>query len=291
LGLVASFGASNDFDSDNLVYDLDIKHVAVNDGEPPVLFFTECVSIRERPIGLTLRPIQTILRNNLTVRSILPISGLAKGGIGSLAEKQFVSCTYGCCRPVMVSTRTEQTNYKKKSVPMRPKAKSTQPLRSSNPPDTAHFGQVSPDVWKINGKSITIDQYIEDRRRDVSAGEICVLQVFTNRLREKLKELSPKEYLELHEMVHLLVRALESTAAENLVDPLPNWLAEVGFASSYLLERYDLIPDHVPGIGLADDTLILQRVISRNQPDLQRFLHEDNRAVSDEQNSNLAVKT
>ena len=170
---------------------------------------------------------------------------------------------------------------------MRPKATSPGPSLSSNRPNTAHFGQVSPNLWKINGKTITIDQYIEDRRRDVNSAEICVLQAFTSRLRDKLKEVSPSEYLELREMVHLLVRTLESTAVEYMVDPLPNWLAEVGFASSYLLERYDLIPDHLPGIGLADDILILQRVIARNQSDLHRILREDNGAVSDEDDPDL----
>src|SRR6202007_1658067 len=107
-----------------------------------------------------------------------------------------------------------------KPISMRLKAKSTQPGLSLNRPNTAHFGQVSPNLWKINGRTITIDQYIEDRRRDVSAAEICVLQAFTNRLRDKLKEVSPSEYLELSEMVHLLIRTLESTAVEDMVDPL-----------------------------------------------------------------------
>jgi uncharacterized membrane protein YkvA (DUF1232 family) len=146
---------------------------------------------------------------------------------------------------------------------------------------------VSPNLWKINGKTISIDQYIEDRRRDVSSAEICVLQAFTSRLRDKLKEVNPSEYLEVREMIHLLVHTLESTPAEYMVDPLPNWLAEVGFASSYLLERYDLIPDHVPAIGLADDILILQRVIARNQSVLQRILREDNRGGCDEDDPGL----
>ena len=174
-----------------------------------------------------------------------------------------------------------------KSISMRLKAKSTQPSLSLNRPNTAHFGQVSPNLWKIHGKTITIDQFIEDRRRDVSAAEICVLQAFTNRLRDKLKEVNPSEYVQLRGMVHLLIRTLESTAVENMVDPLPDWLAEVGFASGYLLERYDLIPDHVPGIGLADDILILQHVIARNQSDLHRILREDNGAVSDQEDPDL----
>jgi uncharacterized membrane protein YkvA (DUF1232 family) len=189
--------------------------------------------------------------------------------------------------PVIVNAKQEQTNYTMKSISMRLKAKSTQPSLSLNRPNTAHFGQVSPNLWKIHGKTITIDQFIEDRRRDVSAAEICVLQAFTNRLRDKLKEVNPSEYVQLRGMVHLLIRTLESTAVENTVDPLPDWLAEVGFASGYLLERYDLIPDHIPGIGLADDILILQHVIARNQSDLHRILREDNRAVSDQEDPHL----
>ena len=166
---------------------------------------------------------------------------------------------------------------------MRSKAKSKEPRLSSSRPNTAHFGQVSSNLWKIGGRTITIDEYIEDRRRDVSAAEICVLQAFTNRLLDKLKEVNPGEYPELQEMVHLLVRILESTAVNYMDDPLPNWLAEVGFASSYLLERYDIIPDHLPGIGLADDVLILQRVIARNQSDLHRICSEDSLGVSDQE--------
>jgi len=165
---------------------------------------------------------------------------------------------------------------------MRSKAKSKERLSSSRP-NTAHFEQVSSNLWKIDGRTITIDEYIEDRRRDVSAAEICVLQAFTNRLLDKLKEVNPDEYPELQEMVHLLVRILESTAVNYMDDPLPNWLAEVGFASSYLLERYDLIPDHLPGIGLADDILILQRVIARNRSDLHRICSEDSLGVSDQE--------
>ena len=164
---------------------------------------------------------------------------------------------------------------------MRPNAKSTEPRLSSNKPNMAHFGLLSSNLWKIDGRTITIDEYIEDRRRDVNAAEICVLQAFTNRLLDKLKEVNGSEYPELSETVHLLVQILESTGVHYTEDPLPNWLAEVGFATSYLLERYDLIPDHLQDIGLADDVLILQRVIARNRSDLDRILSEDCGGVGD----------
>ena len=164
---------------------------------------------------------------------------------------------------------------------MRPKAKLTEPRLRSNKPNLAHFGLVSPNLWKIDGRTLTIDEYIEDRRRDMSATEICVLQAFKNRLLDKLKEVNRSEYPELRGPVHLLVRILESRDVHHTEDPLPNWLAEVGFATSYLLERYDLIPDHLQDIGLADDVLILQRVIARNRSDLNRILSEDGRGVSE----------
>ena len=170
---------------------------------------------------------------------------------------------------------------------MRPKAKSTEPRLRSNKPNLAHFGLVSPNLWKIDGKTLTIDEYIEVHRRDVNAAEICVLQALMDRLPDKLKEVNRSEYPELRETVHLIVRVLESPGVHRTADPLPNWLAEVGFASSYLLERYDLIPDHLPGIGLADDILILQGVIARNRSDLHRILREDNGAVSDEEDPDL----
>ena len=56
----------------------------------------------------------------------------------------------------------------------------------------------------------------------------------------------------------------ESPTAQQAKDPLPRWLAEIGFAAGYLLKGFDLIPDHLPEMGLADDALMLQRVIERN---------------------------
>jgi uncharacterized membrane protein YkvA (DUF1232 family) len=171
---------------------------------------------------------------------------------------------------------------------MRSNAKSTEPRLRSNQPNPAHFGLLSPNLWKIDGKTITIDEYIEDRRRDVNAAEICVLQAFTNRLLDKLNEVNRGEYPELRKTVHLLVRILESPGVYYVEDPLPNWLAEVGFATSYLLERYDLIPDHLQDIGLADDVLILRRVIARNQSDLHRVLGEASEGVGDEEDPGVS---
>jgi uncharacterized membrane protein YkvA (DUF1232 family) len=88
------------------------------------------------------------------------------------------------------------------------------------------------------------------------------------RLLDKLKETNAVEYPGLQEAVHIIIRFLESPAARQAKDPLPRWMAETGFAAGHLLKRFDLIPDHVAEIGLADDALILQRVVRRNQSEL-----------------------
>jgi uncharacterized membrane protein YkvA (DUF1232 family) len=161
---------------------------------------------------------------------------------------------------------------------MQPNSRSTERINSSKP-DTSQFGQVSASAWRLPGKTMTIDEYIEDQRRQVNSIDLRVLQTFSGRLLDKLKETNANEYARLPEAVHSIVRVLESPAARQAKDPLPAWLAEVGFAAGYLLKRYDLIPDHVPEIGLADDALILQRVIERNQSELCRSLAATNRST------------
>jgi hypothetical protein len=113
---------------------------------------------------------------------------------------------------------------------MKPRAKSTEPLTSSGQPATAQFGQVSESLWRVSGQTMTIDEFIEHQAQHVRAIDISVLSLFRDRLLEKLKENNAVEYPGLQEAVHLIIRFLESPAAQQAKDPLPRWLAETGFA-------------------------------------------------------------
>jgi hypothetical protein len=155
---------------------------------------------------------------------------------------------------------------------MKPEAKSTEPFVSSDKPATAQFGQVSESVWRVSGQTMTIDAFIEDQAQHVNAIDLSVLGAFSGRLLDKLKEDNAIEYPGLQEAVHVIIQFLESPATRQAKDPLPRWMAETGFAAGYLLKRFDLIPDHVAEIGLADDALIVQRVIRRNQSELDRSI-------------------
>jgi uncharacterized membrane protein YkvA (DUF1232 family) len=147
------------------------------------------------------------------------------------------------------------------------------PVNSSEP-IMAHFKNVSAPVWTAAGNSVTIDEFIESQRQYANASDLAMLCVFSNRLVAKLKGANADHYPGLAEAIRVIVRILESPTAQQAKDPLPDWLAESAFAAGYLLKGFDLIPDHFPEIGLADDALILRLVIQRNQAEFRHCLAE-----------------
>jgi len=86
-----------------------------------------------------------------------------------------------------------------------------------------------------SGKTMTIDAFIEDQAQHVNSINISVLGAFSGRLLDKLKEANAIEYPGLQEAVQVIIRFLESPAAQQAKDPLPRWMAETGFAAGYLL--------------------------------------------------------
>ena len=66
-----------------------------------------------------------------------------------------------------------------------------------------------------------------------------------------------------------MVDLFGSRELADLRDPLPDDIAELGVAAHYLLKGFDLIPDSLADIGLADDEWIVVRVLER-QPGLAR---------------------
>jgi Protein of unknown function (DUF1232) len=148
---------------------------------------------------------------------------------------------------------------------MKTKSKATEPLPSATKPVIFVCAQGSAIQWRASGKAMSIDEFIENQAEHVNSSDLQVLNNFSGRLLDKVKETNPDEYPGMHEAVYAIVRCLEAAVSLQVKDPLPRWLAETGFAASYFLKRFDLIPDHLPEIGLADDSLVVQRVIERNQ--------------------------
>jgi hypothetical protein len=71
---------------------------------------------------------------------------------------------------------------------MEPKSKSTELLINPSKPTTSEFGQVSPTKWRVAGKIMTIDEIIEDEAQHVNSTDLRLLESFSGRLLDKLKE-------------------------------------------------------------------------------------------------------
>jgi Protein of unknown function (DUF1232) len=119
----------------------------------------------------------------------------------------------------------------------------------------------------------TIDGYIGDQAILMSSARLKELAIFRLNMGAKLTSPQAVERLEFQQLAHLLIKLLGSDEVRLSRDPLPEYLAEAGVAANYLLKGVDLIPDHVPEIGLADDEIILRRVFARN-PELNQLLKQ-----------------
>src|ERR1700751_589046 len=148
---------------------------------------------------------------------------------------------------------------------MKLQTKSTGPIGTPGGSIPRARGRASRGAWDVSGKTLTIDEFIEYHRQRVDAIDLCVLAGSGGRLLQKVKRDNADDDPGLREAVYVIVQALESPAAREATDPLPHWLAEIAFAVGYLLKGFDVIPDPLPDIGLADDARVLHRIIERNQ--------------------------
>jgi uncharacterized membrane protein YkvA (DUF1232 family) len=156
-------------------------------------------------------------------------------------------------------------------------------MKTKSKPPTP-FENVTIGLWKFSGKPVTIDEFIEKGIDCVDAtGFRYALRSLNGRLSEKLQSINADEYPGLREAIQVIIQVFESREAWQAKDPLPHWLAEVAFGARYLLKRFDFIADHLPGIGLADDARLLERILERNQLELECHLGKPS-AVADAQN-------
>jgi hypothetical protein len=106
---------------------------------------------------------------------------------------------------------------------------------------TTRVEKVPISIWKVSGKPVAIDEFIEEGSGCVDAtGFRHALRSLNGRLWEKLESINAEEYPHLREAVRVIIQALESPEGWQAKDPLPRWLAEVAFGARYLLKRFDL---------------------------------------------------
>lgn len=113
-------------------------------------------------------------------------------------------------------------------------------------------------------KAVSIDEYIQAQSHSMRADELRGLRRFDAALDKKRKEASAQGHGDLAQGIAALAAVLGSGSVSDASDPLPTNLAEAGAALRYVLKGVDIIPDSVPGLGLADDEWIVARVLERN---------------------------
>ncbi len=100
-------------------------------------------------------------------------------------------------------------------------------------------------------------------------------------LKVKVEELQVPEYPKLRRRLRLLAEIYEDVL-DGVYLKLPyTTLAETVFALSYLLKDNDIIPDSVPGIGMADDASIVSAVFLRNEAAIADYASSKNYPWSD----------
>ncbi len=83
--------------------------------------------------------------------------------------------------------------------------------------------------------------------------------------------IDPKEFPHLHAQVEFLIQVFEDVA-DGDYEALPYVaFAETLFALHYVHKGLDLIPDHIPGIGFADDSSVIRAVLMRNEKAFSRY--------------------
>src|SRR6201987_1439000 len=121
------------------------------------------------------------------------------------------------------------------------------------------------NIWKIAGRPGTIDAFIEDGASRLDAiGCRQSRRALIDRLHQKLLTDDFETFPELGEAVEQIIEVLRLPEAWQANQPLPRLLAEAAFGARNLLKKFDLLEDHLPEIGLADDALLLARILERN---------------------------
>jgi uncharacterized membrane protein YkvA (DUF1232 family) len=140
------------------------------------------------------------------------------------------------------------------------------PVRDSKPDQQPAANQNAEHDLKarlLSGDKEIIDALILAGSVEIRAKDQQAIIRERELIENKLKAIS-MGYNELKHQIREIMRTLEAAALVNATDPLPRCLAEGTFAARYLLKEDDLIPDSVPGIGLADDAILVKSIVARH---------------------------
>jgi uncharacterized membrane protein YkvA (DUF1232 family) len=125
--------------------------------------------------------------------------------------------------------------------------------------------------WPFSGDMAQIDRFIIIGSSQIRSADLKAIIEKSRQVHEKIYRIQEQGLSDLKRQARLIMQTIEFAARLQFEDPLPTYLAEGAFGMLYLIREEDLIPDLIPGIGLTDDAILVNRVFRRNEADFIRL--------------------
>ena len=109
----------------------------------------------------------------------------------------------------------------------------------------------------------------------VTAGQMDAFRRKLPFLKVKAEMLDVPEYPHLKRQTNFLVRYAEDVLDGAYPCSDLQAIAETVFALGYLLKEVDIIPDSVPGMGFADDSVVLRAVLMGHEEEFRAFAKKE----------------
>jgi uncharacterized membrane protein YkvA (DUF1232 family) len=119
----------------------------------------------------------------------------------------------------------------------------------------------------------SISQYIERCAALLTVEHLAELQRDLALLKVQFAAVAVPQFPHLPQQLKLLIDFLEDTADGLFPDGSEASRKEAAFALRYAAKEIDIIPDFVPEIGYADDSLLVRTVLSRHQDIFRDYCH------------------
>jgi len=119
----------------------------------------------------------------------------------------------------------------------------------------------------------SIPEYVEWRSAQLTLEHLAELRTDLPLLKMRFSAFVVPQFPHLQQQLKLLADFFQDTADGVFPAGSDASLKETAFALRYAAQEIDIIPDFVPEIGYADDSLIVRTVLSRHEGILRDYCH------------------
>jgi uncharacterized membrane protein YkvA (DUF1232 family) len=119
----------------------------------------------------------------------------------------------------------------------------------------------------------SISDYIEQHATLLTAEHLHELRADLPLLNVRFTSIAVPQFPHLQQQLKLLADFFEDTADKIFPAGSDASPRETAFALLYTAKETDIIPDFIPAIGYADDSLVVRTVLSRHQETFRDYCH------------------